>query len=421
MNLNQNQQAQNQNARLRHEDTLSADWDTVPERVVSERVSESEMREVMALYDAQIGIHTARPEAREVKEAVAGRRQGAGEVTQDVQPTIADVAEILGISTTEAQRLLGDVRARDAAEAASSATARGTGRRVPTPPQYAGQPSVVPPLNTTPATPPVYGSRTTVQQVAPGQRVTVGPGQHVTVAPGQQVTIVQQTVVDSHAYLFEKFNQNGGAYVPTWNWGPFFFLWLWYFYKGMWLKGFLFMFLEIIAAVATAGTSLLPMRIALGFLGNYDYYLLRCHGSQGWDRRPQGYLPTTTYITNATGTDPRYNAGSFQQQPQGQQAFGQQQEQARQTPTTTPPRQTQPQAQTRREESAPTPASKFQLLREGYERGLFTREEYEEKRLVLLRELENQDNLRKLEEALRMGLLTAAEYEQKRENLLNGK
>lgn len=313
------------------------------------RISESEMQEVMELYDRQIGIAQQRSKPADMQATSVSEL-----------PTIGDVGEILGISEEEAQQLLQKVRTQKAERAARLRESR-------VPP--------VPHITTTSATP-----------------HTVSASPHMTTVSGQQVTVVQNVIMDSHARLFEQFNANQGRWTATWSWGAFWFGPLWYLYKGMWAKALMLFAFSVPLMVLTGATSPLIIPIILGLIGNYDYYLLRCHGSQLWDRKPLHTIPNTTVIS----TTPHFNVKTVHT-----------------TPTTQPTNTSVP-------NPSGIPANKFQVLRETYERGLLTREEFEEKRMVLLREMEHEATLKKLDEAYKVGLLTMEEYAEKRQRLLGG-
>ncbi|GAB4463286.1 MAG: hypothetical protein OHK0029_31690 [Armatimonadaceae bacterium] len=318
------------------------------------RISNEEMQEVMRLYDEQIGIEHKKTEAEHAKK----------EASEEL-PTIGDVAEILGISETETQRLLKQVRGqRSEKEAKAEAAARLRQSTVPLPPNLRSY------------------SQIAGTQTMPNTSVAQN---------ARPVTVFQ--IVDPHAHLFEKFERHGGAWTPTWNWGPFLFNFLWYFYKGMWAKGLIIMLLYATVIPATAGAAFPLLPIILGLIGNYDYYMLRRHNTQFWEK--------SSSPTQVTIVDPS----------------------ARPVQTFAPPVQSQTFTST-----ADNQTKKFQLLRDTYEHGLITREEYEAKRYELLQEMEREaalrkleESLRKLEEAYRNGILTAEEYAEKRENLLNSR
>ncbi len=282
------------------------------------------MRQVIELYDQQIGIAGRTPQSTFRPSS------------QVDQPTVGDIAELLGITPLEAQQLLNRAREQQRAKVAAI--------RAQTAPS--------------------------ISNLAP-----------------QQVTVVQNVIMDSHAPLFQKFDANRGNFVPTWNWGAFLFLWLWYFYKGMWTKGLLYLFFSIVLGGVTGGAGLGFLPFILGMLGNYDYYLFRCHDTQVWKKRR-----SMTAIVNPynRAEPPTIAAPSVTNRPPA--------------PATT--------------ENLEQMAQKLQLLREAFDRKLITADEFEEKRYVLLNEVENQSNLKTLAEAHRLGLLSDEEYRQKRAALL---
>jgi uncharacterized protein YqgQ len=324
------------------------------------RITVDEMQAVMRLYDQKIGIeHT---------ESTPVPKTG----TQEELPTIGDVAEILDVSETEAQRLLQEVRLQKAQEEA---------KRIPPPPNLPPVPPITPQGYS--VSQPIYHTQQPTQQMPR------------TTAQNPQVTVVQ--IVDTHAPLFERFDANRGAWLPTWNWGAFLFGWLWYLYKGMWAKGFIYMFAPVFITALSGGVAFPLIPILLGLIGNYDYYLYRRHNSQLWS------LSQNPNITHVTLVTPDVRSV---------------------TPPPPPPPRTPP--ITAPPTTSDNITTKFQVLRETYEHNLITREEYEAKRLALLQEMERNAQAKKLEamlqqldEAYHTGILTAEEYARKREQILN--
>jgi hypothetical protein len=83
-------------------------------------------------------------------------------------------------------------------------------------------------------------------------------------------------------YYIEAFNQfnkkpNAGL-QPKFNWGAFFFGGFWYLYKGLWVKGLLF----IAIAFFSAGFLAIIPWIYGSVFGTYDYYLLKKDDKQLW-------------------------------------------------------------------------------------------------------------------------------------------
>jgi hypothetical protein len=69
----------------------------------------------------------------------------------------------------------------------------------------------------------------------------------------------------------------GGSKVQ-WNWAAFFFSLLWYLFNGMWVKSLILAGVLVISG----GAFWIPIAIYSGLMGNYDYYLLKRRGTQGW-------------------------------------------------------------------------------------------------------------------------------------------
>jgi hypothetical protein len=83
-------------------------------------------------------------------------------------------------------------------------------------------------------------------------------------------------------YYLEAFNQfnkkpNSGL-QPKFNWGAFFFGGFWYLYKGLWVKGLLFL---AIAFFSAGFLAIIPWLYGCIF-GTYDYYLLKKDDKQLW-------------------------------------------------------------------------------------------------------------------------------------------
>lgn len=84
-----------------------------------------------------------------------------------------------------------------------------------------------------------------------------------------------------HQKQFSKFDSNGGSFQPTWNWVAFFFAIIWYFVKGMWCKGLIFLIIGIVVTTLDLEFGFLFAFYA-GLAGNYDYYLLKRKKTQWW-------------------------------------------------------------------------------------------------------------------------------------------
>lgn len=80
----------------------------------------------------------------------------------------------------------------------------------------------------------------------------------------------------NHRRAFDRFDANGGRFVPTWNWAAFLSAVIWYFYKGIWLKGLVLVGMLFL----TGGTAFLLIWLYCGIAGNYDFYLLATRGKQ---------------------------------------------------------------------------------------------------------------------------------------------
>lgn len=71
-----------------------------------------------------------------------------------------------------------------------------------------------------------------------------------------------------YARVFAEFEQSG--LKPTWNWVALLFGILWYFYRGLWVKGLLMLTATFIFLAVPA-----PLFwLYAGIFGNYDYYYL---------------------------------------------------------------------------------------------------------------------------------------------------
>lgn len=78
--------------------------------------------------------------------------------------------------------------------------------------------------------------------------------------------------------IFNKFDAAGGALTPSFNLTAFLFGALWYFFKGMWVKGGAMILLSIFT-----GGLLAPVFWAYSaFVGNWDLYLLKTKNTQLW-------------------------------------------------------------------------------------------------------------------------------------------
>ncbi|OGS22800.1 MAG: hypothetical protein A2252_10770 [Elusimicrobia bacterium RIFOXYA2_FULL_39_19] len=79
-----------------------------------------------------------------------------------------------------------------------------------------------------------------------------------------------------YAQVFYEFDKKG--LIPTWSWTGFLFGFIWYFFKGMWVKGLLMLTMSIFSG----GALWFPFLIYCGVLGKWDYYLLKTKDKQLW-------------------------------------------------------------------------------------------------------------------------------------------
>jgi Protein of unknown function (DUF2628) len=86
------------------------------------------------------------------------------------------------------------------------------------------------------------------------------------------------------APAFAVFTQNGGRFVPTWNWKAFVFGPLWYLRRGLYAKGVVLFVLGVCPFFTLAVTVLLggAVLVYCGVAGNWDDYLWRVKGTQWW-------------------------------------------------------------------------------------------------------------------------------------------
>ena len=83
---------------------------------------------------------------------------------------------------------------------------------------------------------------------------------------------------DYYKEAFEKFDRNSPGLQAKFGWAPLLFGPMWYFYKGLWGKGLIYLSI----ALSTVGTlALLPWLYGTIF-GVYDYYLLKKFDKQFW-------------------------------------------------------------------------------------------------------------------------------------------
>jgi len=84
--------------------------------------------------------------------------------------------------------------------------------------------------------------------------------------------------------VFALFTQNGGRFVPTWNWKAFVFGPLWYLRRGLYAKGVVLFVLGVCPFFTLIVTLLLGSAVLVycGVAGNWDDYLWRVKGTQWW-------------------------------------------------------------------------------------------------------------------------------------------
>ena len=69
--------------------------------------------------------------------------------------------------------------------------------------------------------------------------------------------------------------------VRTWNWAAAIFSPIWFFAKGMWAKGLMWVALDVLIALAWHTiVSIIVVSLYAGVYGTYDYYRLRRFGAQ---------------------------------------------------------------------------------------------------------------------------------------------
>ena len=83
---------------------------------------------------------------------------------------------------------------------------------------------------------------------------------------------------DPYDRIFQRFDRNNGAFVPTWNWAAFLLGGIWYLAKGIWPKGLVI----ILIALFSVGVGIPLLWLYCAVFGNWDYYLVRRAGTQGW-------------------------------------------------------------------------------------------------------------------------------------------
>ena len=85
------------------------------------------------------------------------------------------------------------------------------------------------------------------------------------------------SIDENYLYYFEKFEKNNGNYVFNFNVFAFLFTALWYFYKGMWQKALVLIFIAVFFVANFKGEDILYLFqlifiVTVGFRGTYDLY-----------------------------------------------------------------------------------------------------------------------------------------------------
>lgn len=83
---------------------------------------------------------------------------------------------------------------------------------------------------------------------------------------------------DYYKSAFAKIDANNGKFTVVFNWAALLFGGFWYLYKGMWVKGLIY--LVLIFVLAGVPAPLFWIYTAIG--GTYDYYLFKVKGKQLW-------------------------------------------------------------------------------------------------------------------------------------------
>jgi hypothetical protein len=86
--------------------------------------------------------------------------------------------------------------------------------------------------------------------------------------------------------IFKIFDDNNGKFkmlsLGNTNAAATLFSPLWYAFKGMWLKFFIYLIVFSVTVAFTAGIGWLFWIVYFGIWGPYDYYLLTVKGKQLW-------------------------------------------------------------------------------------------------------------------------------------------
>jgi hypothetical protein len=86
--------------------------------------------------------------------------------------------------------------------------------------------------------------------------------------------------------IFKIFDENNGKFkmlsLGNSNAWAAIFSPLWYAFKGMWLKFFIYLIVFSVTLAFTSGFGWLFWIVYFGIWGPYDYYLLSCKGKQLW-------------------------------------------------------------------------------------------------------------------------------------------
>lgn len=87
-----------------------------------------------------------------------------------------------------------------------------------------------------------------------------------------------QGLPEFYRNAFSKIDANNGKFTVIFNWASFLFGGLWYLYKGMWVKGLVY----LAALFIFAGLPAPLLWIYTAIAGTYDYYLFKVKQKQLW-------------------------------------------------------------------------------------------------------------------------------------------
>jgi hypothetical protein len=101
---------------------------------------------------------------------------------------------------------------------------------------------------------------------------------HQNVGTSPSKSSYMEGLSESYKEIFTNFDLASTGLKLKFGWAPFLFGPFWYFYKGLWGKGLLYLLIVIF----TAGTFALLPWIYGSLFGVYDYYLLKKFDKQFW-------------------------------------------------------------------------------------------------------------------------------------------